>query len=62
MARRTRITTTVREDDPVRPRRSRKNNNTIVVVLLLVLLGLFLLNRTRQQSGFHPAPASAPRR
>ena len=53
MAKRTRITETFREDDPVQPRRRprKKNANTIVIVLVLILLGLFILRRTQQSGG-----------
>lgn len=60
MAKRTRITTTVREDNPV-PARSRgrknKQSTAIIIVILLVLLGLLLV-RSRQVGTFHPGPIS----
>jgi hypothetical protein len=64
MAKRVRTTVTVREDDPVPPRKRRvkKSANTALVFVVLAFLGLlFLLNRTHQVGGFHPQSASHSR-
>ncbi len=55
---RTRVTTTIRHDNPV-PRKRRKKSNAAVIAII-VLLGLaFLLARTNQRSGTQRArPAS----
>jgi hypothetical protein len=47
MAKRTRITTTIREDDPAPRRRRKKNSNAIIVVIALALIGLALFSHNQ---------------
>lgn len=59
MARRTRTTVTVREDDPVPRNRSvKRKTNTIWIVLVAVLLGLYLLSRNHGSDALRPQPAA----
>jgi hypothetical protein len=55
MAKRTRITTTVRVDDPVPRRRSKKQSNAVMIVLAILLL-LFIWSRTQRRAVPHPVP------
>jgi hypothetical protein len=61
MARRVRTTVTLSEDDNVPRRRSRKKSNAVWIILLFVLLGLFLMNRTRQAGVLQPQPTPVRR-
>jgi hypothetical protein len=45
--------------EPVPRHHSRKKNNTVLILLVLALLGLFLLNRTRQAAALHPQRIAA---
>jgi hypothetical protein len=47
MAKRTRITTTIREDDPTSRQRRKKNSNAIIVVIALIPLGLALFSHAQ---------------
>jgi len=57
MAKRTRITTTIREDDPVPRRSSKKKSNALLIVILMFLL-LFIWSRTQHSVVSHPIPAT----
>jgi hypothetical protein len=57
MAKRTRITTTIREDNPV-PRRRSKKKSSAVLIIVVVLLLLFIWSRTQRSTGQHPAPVT----
>ena len=63
MAKRTRITTTVSQDDHVRPRRRsrKKNQNAIIIVFVIILVSIFLLSRTQRPGSFPTQPASMTR-
>jgi hypothetical protein len=59
VAKRIRKTITISEvDSTPRPRR-RKQTNTVLIVIVLVVIGLFLLSRTHQASGFRPQIVSS---
>jgi hypothetical protein len=58
---RTRITTTVRHDNPVPRRRKKKSDATVIAVIVLLALA-FLFARTSQHGGVqHARPASVSR-
>ena len=57
MAKRTRITTTIREDYPV-PRRRSKKKSSAVLIIVVVLLLLFIWSRTQRSVVPHPTPAT----
>ncbi len=55
---RTRVTTTIRHDNPA-PRKRRKKYNAAVIAIIILLALAFLVSRTNQRSGIHRArPAS----
>ena len=60
MATRTRVTTTIRQDNPVPRRRSRKKESSVGVVIL-ILIALFFFARTNRPHGPQPQRVIAPR-
>ncbi len=57
MTKRTRRRKTVRQGYLVPPRRSQRrkvSKSALVIVIVLILIGLFVINRTRQAGAFHP--------
>jgi hypothetical protein len=38
------------------------SKSALVIVIVLILIGLFVINRTRQAGAFHTHPVSAPPR
>lgn len=61
MAKRTRVTTTIREDDPVPRRRRNKKSSNVVLIIIVVLLVLFVWSRTQHSTGPRPAPVTTSR-
>ncbi len=57
---RTRITTTIRSDNPVPRRRSKKRESSIGVVII-ILIALFFFARTNRPHGPQPQRVIAPR-
>lgn len=57
MAKRTRITTTIREDNPVPRRRNKRKSNAVLIVLVVLLL-LFIWSRAQRSTTLHPAPVT----
>jgi hypothetical protein len=58
---RTRVTTTVRRDNPVPRKRRAKSNGAVVLTVILIAIALLFARSIRRGPIQHPRPASVSR-